>query len=172
MGTKEWFDLIYHDDPNYNYGAMKVKLEKQEARERSKLPAGMYPVGLINLEDPTYSNGASLSSSTDTGFIGASGACNTGNPYGSMGAFGAFNSGIPYGSIVASGASNNVISSSEGDLPSISHLAGLENSDSLLEAILPSNESPLNVFTGSDALAVFTEDGLFSDLGPQASVLL
>jgi len=157
MGTKEWFDLIYHDDPNYNYGAMKVKLEKQEARERSKLPAGVYPVGLINLEDPTYSNGASLSSSTGTGFIGASGAYNTGNLY---------------GSIVASGASTNVIASSEGDLPSISHLEGLENSDSLLEAILPSNESPLNVFTGSDALAVFTEDGLFSDLVPQASVIL
>jgi len=52
MGTKEWFDLIYHDDPNYSYGAMKMKLEKQEARERSKLPPGMYPTGLINLEDP------------------------------------------------------------------------------------------------------------------------
>ena len=51
MGTKGWFDLIYHDDPNYDYGAMKVKLEKQEARERKKLPEGMYPVGLINLED-------------------------------------------------------------------------------------------------------------------------
>ena len=32
MGSKEWFDLIYWDDPKYNYAAMKVKLEKQESK--------------------------------------------------------------------------------------------------------------------------------------------
>ena len=32
MGSKEWFDLIYWDDPKYNYAAMKVKLEKAESK--------------------------------------------------------------------------------------------------------------------------------------------
>ena len=32
MGTKEWFDLIYWDEPKYDYAAMKVKIEKQEAK--------------------------------------------------------------------------------------------------------------------------------------------
>ena len=32
MGTKEWFDLIYWDDPKYDYAAIKLKLEKQEAK--------------------------------------------------------------------------------------------------------------------------------------------
>ena len=32
MGTKEWFDLIYWDDPKYDYTAIKLKLEKQEAK--------------------------------------------------------------------------------------------------------------------------------------------
>ena len=39
MGTKQWFDLIYHDK-EYDYEAVKKKIEKQEAQERSKLPPG------------------------------------------------------------------------------------------------------------------------------------
>ena len=141
MGTKGWFDLIYHDDPNYDYGAMKVKLEKQEARERKKLPPGMYPVGLVNLEDPPE-NSASSSHHN-----------------------------------VAVAPQPDIIAVSEGDLPNVSHLEGLDNSDNLLHAINPglpsSTESPLNIFPGSDgSFSVFAEDGLFSTFEVQESVIL
>ena len=71
----------------------------------------------------------------------------------------------------------DIIAVSEGDLPNISHLEGLDNSDNLLHAINPglpsSTESPLNIFPGSDgSFSVFAEDGLFSTFEVQESVIL
>jgi hypothetical protein len=43
MGTKEWFDLIYWDDPKYDYAALKVKIEKQEAKGQCRRVPGVGP---------------------------------------------------------------------------------------------------------------------------------
>lgn len=41
MGSKEWFDLIYWDDPKYDYAAMKVKMEKQESKGLVRRAVGL-----------------------------------------------------------------------------------------------------------------------------------
>jgi len=146
MGTKAWFDLVYHDDRNFDYGAMKVKLEKQEARERNKLPPGMYPPSVINLENHEELVGEEN------------------------------NSGFNSSSTEVSNFT--MASASQGDLPSIPCLEGLDDFQSLLDTSIPpplsvlSTGNTVNVLSGSDSLAVFAEDGLFSSLGTEASVLL
>jgi len=50
MGTKQWFDLIYHDK-EYDYEAVKKKIEKQEAQERSKLPPGAQYPSVIDIAE-------------------------------------------------------------------------------------------------------------------------
>ena len=33
MGTKGWYDLVYHNDPTYDYEQLKIKLEKQKTKQ-------------------------------------------------------------------------------------------------------------------------------------------
>ena len=33
MGTKGWYDLVYHDDPTYDYQQLKIKLEKLKNKQ-------------------------------------------------------------------------------------------------------------------------------------------
>lgn len=49
MGSKEWFDLIYHDDPKYSYQETLAKLEKAKAKGMRSVSSGSgeivsYPV--------------------------------------------------------------------------------------------------------------------------------
>ena len=49
MGSKEWFDLIYHDDPKYSYQETLAKLEKAKAKGMRSASSGSseivsYPV--------------------------------------------------------------------------------------------------------------------------------
>ena len=62
MGSKEWFDLIYWDDPKYNYAAMKVKLEKQESKGYvRKMPATLSGLGPCKPESQVVRNEPSSS---------------------------------------------------------------------------------------------------------------
>ena len=62
MGSKEWFDLIYWDDPKYNYAAMKVKLEKQESKGYvRKMPGTLSGLGPCKPESQVVRNEPSSS---------------------------------------------------------------------------------------------------------------
>ena len=56
MGTKGWYDLIYHDDPNYNYESHKVKLERMEAKGMQPARGATVSGGKIVIHDQCDNN--------------------------------------------------------------------------------------------------------------------